>query len=135
MDRTVIGRSLAVGVVTLLVGTSAAVAQDYYHTHFQVANQDYPLPPGPCLVQGSVQPVVYDRSIWMVYTCVGGQVIARRFFHPTDAVNPDTTHLPAPRPADPVGTPTVTPIVSCDPTVMIGVTGLNECQWQARYPR
>jgi hypothetical protein len=105
MDRTLLARSLAVGVLALLVGTSAAVAQDYYYTHFQVANQDYPLPPGPCLVQGSVQSLLTPRT----YPRRGRRIR--------------------------VLTPTVTPIVRCDPTALIGVTGLNECQWQARYPR
>jgi hypothetical protein len=128
-------RRVGLGALLVVALATGAFAQDYYFTTFQVANKDYTLPGAPCVVQGSVQPVVYDRSIWMVYTCTDGNVIARRFFHPTDNVNPDYSYLPAPKPGDPTtpfATPTAAP--ACDATQMVGFTGLNECQWRARYP-
>jgi hypothetical protein len=126
-------RARRVGVIALLLAlvfTSGALAQDYYYTTFQVPNRDFTLPEAPCVVQGSAQPLVYDRSAWVFYTCVDGRVIARRFFHPNDSTNaPESTlpHVPA------TPSPTAPSVAACDATKMVGVTGLNECQWEARY--
>jgi hypothetical protein len=125
-------RVVPVALLLALVFTSGAFAQDYYYTTFQVANRDFTLPDAPCVVQGSAQPLVYDHSAWVFYTCTDGRVIARRFFHPNDRANEPASPLPS-APASP--TPTATSTASCDATKMVGFTGLNECQWVARYPR
>lgn len=75
-------RWLLVGAF-LLVGVTGAVAQDFIFTSLNVF-RDLPAPPPPCAVLGPAQPVVYDTTLWLFYTCDTGEVIARRFFNPVD---------------------------------------------------
>src|SRR3546814_4086518 len=60
-------------------------------TTFNFANRDLPVPPSPCQLMGPAQPLVYDTSAWLIYTCTDNTVIARRFFHPIDNVRPPVT--------------------------------------------
>lgn len=98
-------------VVVLLAGI--AHAQDYIFTTFSWGHVDHALPPAPagCEVQGAVQPMVFDHSAWMVYTCASGQVVARRFHHPVDRLREpvpvyDVNGLPpAPPTPQPIGCP------------------------------
>jgi hypothetical protein len=126
-----VSRRLIVVVALVLAAAAGAAAQDYYYTTFRFGHVDHVLPDAPCLTLGSVSPVVYDRSAWVFYTCADGRVIGRRFHHPNDNASPDYSHVPAAKPSDP--TATSTPAPACDASKQVGVTGLNECQWAARY--
>jgi hypothetical protein len=73
--------AVTLGIVLFAAG---AFAQDYIFTNFMWGYQDHTLPPSPCQLAGPAQFQVYDRSIWVGYTCTDGKVIARRFIHPQD---------------------------------------------------
>jgi hypothetical protein len=79
-------RAIGAAVVCLLVAAGAA-AQDYIFTNFQGGYKDFTVPTHPCGdagMAGPAQPVTFDRSIWMIYTCGDHRVVARRFFHLVD---------------------------------------------------
>jgi len=120
----------------VLVGGALVSAQDYIFTNF-AASRDIPVPAAPCLVQGSVQPVVYDTSLWFVYTCYDGSVIARRFFHPNDQaslgrVQPVMIVQPS---AGSVNPPTTGAEVIYDTTDKNWQgTGGTEAEWRLRFP-
>lgn len=81
--------TLTIGFVAVLA--TGALAQDYIFTNFQSGYVDHVLPASPCQVMDSVVPVVYNHSIWMVYTCFDGRVIARRHIHPNDGAREPVT--------------------------------------------
>jgi len=98
-------RLLVAGALILGLFASGALAQDYIFTNF-AASRDLPISPAPCMLLGSAQPVVYDTSIWLFYTCTDNKVIARRFYHDNDQADRAT-----PRPVFLVSNPRVPPPV------------------------
>lgn len=98
-------RPFMFAVLALALISGVVQAQDYLYTTFQLAHRDYVLPPAPCFSPHPTQPMVYDGSAWMVYTCADGTTIARRFFHPIDSshTSGEGARVPAPTPVG--GTP------------------------------
>lgn len=82
---------------------AVAAAQDYIYA-FRFAYVDIPVPAPPCAVVDSVTTMVYDRSAWLVFTCVDGRVILRRYFNPNDnGIAPQPVYtVPAPGSAQPL---------------------------------
>lgn len=117
------------------VFTTGAFAQDYYYTNFLFGHIDYVVPSAPCAERAPAQAWTYQGSAWMLYHCADGSDIQRRFIHPSDATNsgyatPAASTLPAASSHS-----SSTAVAACDATKMVAFTGLNECQWQAKYPR
>jgi hypothetical protein len=102
----------------LIVGASVSHAQ-HSLLKFQTGYVDYELAGPPCLSTHPVATTSHDGMLWFTWTCVDGRAIVRG---PQHLIQVDSPHSAAPK-------------TSCDVSKRIGVTGLNECQWQARYPR
>lgn len=126
-------KSITTALVLALGLTAAVAAQDYIFTNF-TTHRDLAVPASPCITQGSAQPIVYDTSIWLFYTCLDGRVIARRFFHTNDQ-----TALTRVQPVmiiQPDGpTPTMGAAAIYDTTDRNWQnTGMTEAEWRSRYP-
>lgn len=96
-------RAILVGLLVLGCGLGAA-AQDFIFTNF-MASRDLPVAPTPCTLLGPAEPVVYDTSLWLFYTCDTGQVIARRFFNDWDRNREAPRTIDRTQPAAPAACP------------------------------
>jgi len=80
-------RGALVAFLLVLVGVSAAKAQDYYFTNFRFGHVDYVLPDAPCLERAPATPWTFQGSAWLLYHCVDGSDVQRRFMHASDPQN------------------------------------------------
>lgn len=99
----------------LVAGASVANAQLHLQ-RFQHFYVDYELAPPPCPSIHPVVPVVAEGAIWFVWTCNDGRPIVRG---PAPTIRVESPQHGS----------------ACDARSMIGTTGMNECEWRARYPR
>jgi hypothetical protein len=130
-------RLVALAILLATVFTTGALAQDYYYTNFLFGHLDYTLPVAPCVERAPAQAWTFQGSAWMLYHCIDGRDIQRRFMHVSDQQNPDYVAPLATSPGWPTPSSSVSSAATatCEASKMIGATGLNECQWNARYPR
>jgi hypothetical protein len=86
--------AIAAGLV-LATATAASAAYNVLifdgHTDYVVATSET-TPCGYVGTQGSAQPVTFDRTLWLVFTCQDGGVVARRLH--VNAVVPLPVNLP-----------------------------------------
>ena len=118
-------KRITVSVLVLAALATGALAQDYIFTNF-AASRDIPVPPSPCILKDSAQPVVYDTSIWLFYTCLDGRVIARRFYHQNDQAalaRPQPVIIVQPAAAPQVSTSTTAVAAGCPVGFVSGIQG------------
>ena len=82
--------AIAVGIVLAMATAASAaysvLAFDGYTDYTVASAQDTPCGYG---MQGAAQPVTYDKSLWLVFTCLDGSVVARRL-HVAVIVEPES---------------------------------------------
>lgn len=127
-------KRLALAIALVVAVASGAIAQDFIYTRFQTWVDAPTIQAPPCYVLGPAQPVLYDTSLWLFYTCADGTVIPRRFLHPNDQValtrvQPVMIVQPAAAP------PTTGYDVIYDTTNKNWQnTGMTEAEWRRMYP-
>jgi hypothetical protein len=107
-------------LLVLLSALGGAIVAAQASLRFVTSYTDYELAAPPCLSTLPVATTSHDGALWFTWTCVDGRAIVRG---PRQVIHAQSPARPHP------------PTATCDATKLIGTTGINECQWLARYPR
>lgn len=94
MRRLLIGAATAV----LALFVVSATAQDHFFPLFGVYKDEVLNAPSPCTAGtiADVDPVLFDRSLFLIYRCADDRIIARRFFRSNGGNDPTPTVTPSP---------------------------------------
>ena len=100
----------------VLIAASVLRAQDYIFAFRATGFVEIEIPSAPCPLLGSASMTVYDRSAWLVFTCIDQRVILRRYFNPNDnGIAPSPVYV-VPQPGSVAQASAPTPVEL--PTVM-----------------